>query len=81
MYYLISYDLALPGQDYPAIIGAIQGLGGVRVLWSTWAVFSTRSAHDIWADLVRYLDTNDRLLVTGIDGWQGSNLMALPAAA
>jgi uncharacterized protein (DUF427 family) len=81
MYHLVSYDLAVPGQDYPRIIGRLEALGSVRVMWSTWAVYDSRSQQALFEDLARYVDFNDRLLVTGINGWWGVNLMARPAAA
>lgn len=76
MNYIIGYDLNRPHQDYPALIGAIQGLG----LWwhcldSTWIVKSNLTTTQIRDQLGGHIDANDELLVVDITGkaasWKG----------
>jgi hypothetical protein len=78
MRYLISYDLHRPGQNYDAVIKAMNDLGAVRVLLSQWAVRrANTSANALRDHLVRYVDANDRILVVSIDSgdWASWNAM------
>lgn len=66
--YLISYDLDKPGQDYPRLIGELERLGAVRVLYSEWVFRSTSSAKEIRDWLKSFIDSNDMLLVVALTG-------------
>jgi hypothetical protein len=66
--YLISYDLDKPGQDYPRLIKELERLGAVKVLYSEWLFKSNSSAAQIRDHLVRFVDSNDMLLVLGLTG-------------
>lgn len=66
MLYLISYDLNVPGQDYADLIRRLTELGAARVLYSQWVLRSQSKAIDIANDLLRFIDRNDRLLVSEI---------------
>jgi CRISPR/Cas system-associated endoribonuclease Cas2 len=66
--YLISYDLDKPGQDYSNLIAKIEGLGGVKILYSEWVLKSESSAKDLRDYLKRFIDSNDKLLVVALTG-------------
>lgn len=61
--YTISYDLLKPGQDYAVLFKRLEELKAVRLEYSEWLLWDSRSALDIAKDLLRFMDTNDRLLV------------------
>lgn len=66
--YRIGYDLDKPGQDYHPLIKRLKALGAQRVLESDWLLKNTASASEIRDDLTRFIDSNDRLLVTTLTG-------------
>jgi hypothetical protein len=74
--FLISYDLDKPGQDYSALIARLNEHGAVRVLLSQWALRTSWTAVQLRDDLTKYIDANDRLLVTEIGSWAYSRLIA-----
>lgn len=62
--YIITYDLRSPGRDYNALYKAIKSY----VIWgkiteSTWAIVSESKASDIRDYLIKFIGTNDRLMV------------------
>lgn len=62
--YIISYDLCQPGRDYNALYCALKGFHNWgRLTESTWAVISQKTAVEIRDYLLRYIDSNDRLIV------------------
>lgn len=73
--YSIDYDLRQPGRDYSTLYAAIKSYGNwCRALESHWIVATTTSAAAIRDHLSRYMDANDRLLVTRLSGeaaWMG----------
>jgi hypothetical protein len=71
--YWISYDLDKPGQNYPNLIKRLKELSAKEVTKSDWLLPSNSSAGDIRADLDRYLDGNDRIIVAEVRehaGWR-----------
>jgi CRISPR-associated endonuclease Cas2 len=66
--YLITYDLDKPGQEYHQLIQRLKELGAVRVQYSDWLLRISASAAQIRDDLMRFTDSNDRLLVVGLTG-------------
>jgi len=62
----VSYDLDAPGQLYPAIIGRLTALGAKRIQFSHWMLRSNMTAAELRDDLLRYIDSNDRLLVVDV---------------
>jgi hypothetical protein len=63
--YWIGYDLDKPGQDYSELIRRLQQLGARRILKSDWLLPTTTSNPSlIRDDLQRFLDANDRILVS-----------------
>jgi hypothetical protein len=70
--YLISYDLLKPGKNYDPLIDALTQQGAKRVLLSQWTLNTYSSPKQIrdWAR--RYMDNNDRILISEIDSnWSG----------
>ena len=63
--YWISYDLHQPGQNYNIVVARLKELGASRVLLSGWFLpLFTATAKDFREDLERFLDQNDRILIT-----------------
>ncbi|MYA00896.1 MAG: SinR family protein [Chloroflexi bacterium] len=76
MVYLISYDLVLPGQNYQALYDVLEGWGAKRALQSTWVVrLNNTSSAAIRDELMKHIDTNDRLLVDTLGQWASFSLM------
>ncbi len=72
----ISYDLVQPGRDYTRLFQAIKAYPNwAHVLESVWIVQSNGSASAIRDDLKGHIDSNDKLLVTRLQGdWASWNL-------
>lgn len=67
--YMISYDLLKPGQNYEALWERLRELGARKILYSQWVLrTASMTALQIRDDLTRFVDANDRLLVTGLTG-------------
>lgn len=62
--YIIMYDLRKPGRDYNSLYNAIKSymIWG-KITESTWAVVSDSNSSSIRDYLIKYIDTNDRLMV------------------
>lgn len=79
MRYIVSYDLNKQGQNYEALWKALRELNATRILYSQY-VFRHNNTNCVAVrdHLKRFIDSNDRLLVTELDGtgWAGFNLMA-----
>ena len=75
MVYLITYDLNKAGKDYAGLLPAIKSLSPEwrKPLLSTWLVDTSLSAQQIYDRLERYIDSDDRLLISrihrGSQGW------------
>lgn len=76
--YIIGYDLNKTGQDYNALTDKIKIT--FTIWWhhldSTWIVKSNLSAAQIRDILKPFIDSNDELLVTSLNGesaWTGFN--------
>ena len=70
--YLISYDLLKPEKNYDPLIDALIQQGAKRVLLTQWALNTYSSPKQIrdWAR--RYMDNNDRILISEINSnWSG----------
>ncbi len=61
--YLISYDLNRPGQNYEPLYRELERLGAQRVLLSAWVLRSNSTPKQLADHLLRYIDSNDRLIV------------------
>ena len=60
---LISYDLNAPGQNYDAVIKAIEAYTYIKPLKSGWLIDTTQSVSQVRDGLLRLIDKNDTLLV------------------
>lgn len=71
----IAYDLRAPGRNYEPLYAAIREYGTwCHPVESTWLVVTDDSTEVVTSKLSRHLDSNDRLLVTGLTGeasWRG----------
>ena len=70
---VIEYDLCAPGRDYNELYNAIKQYGTwARLTESTWFVKTDDSCEKIRDDLLKAMDSNDRLFVgelTGVAAW------------
>ncbi len=81
MRYVISYDLLAPGRDYTTLTNELRELRAQRILLSQWVVRRINTdAANLRDYLRRFIDSNDRILVTCLDSndWAGWNLMVDP---
>lgn len=78
MRYMISYDLNQPGRNYQPLWDALAAHNAQRVLLSQWVLrrYGT-SAVALRDYFTRFIDANDRLLVTCLDGadWASYKVM------
>lgn len=66
--HLISYDL-IKTKDYPKLHEAIKKIGNHQhVLESTWVVVSTNTSVEIRDYCRRFMDNDDKILVTKLTG-------------
>ena len=67
-YYLINYDL-IRDKDYSRIQYGIDAttIKSIKVLFSTWLVESDMSAFDLTVALLKFIDADDKILVSGVD--------------
>lgn len=62
--YIIIYDLRTPGRNYSSLYQAIKDYGTWgKISESAWAVVSSQNSVEIRDNLMKYLDSNDRLMV------------------
>lgn len=73
--FYVSYDLRVPGQDYPKLIERLTSLGARRVLLSMWALRGNYTTAGLRDTLKAYLDSNDRLVVVESADWSSWNAM------
>ena len=83
MLYLISYDLMAPGKDYKDLWAALRAIGAVRVLESEWMTQRHNTTPiDIANYCIKFMDANDRILVTEVpNNYAYRNMIAVPQAA
>lgn len=76
--YLIGYDLNKSGQDYTTLISEIKKLGTWwHCLDSTFIIKSSSSAVEIRNHLIKFIDSNDKMLVVYLNGeaaWTGFSI-------
>ena len=73
--FLVSYDLMKPGQNYNGLINRLQTLRAKKVLLSAWALSGNHTCVALRDDLRRFIDANDRLLVSTLNDWASYNAM------
>jgi hypothetical protein len=77
MLHWIAYDLDQPGRDYKDLISRLNELDAVRILKSDWLLENTASPEAVRNDLQRFLDNNDRIMVSEVyNNAAWSNLLA-----
>jgi hypothetical protein len=75
--YLISYDLLNKATfgEYETLIAEIKRLGGVKALYSEWAIRRTESSVVLRDHLKQFIHSSDRILVCEITtNWASLNL-------
>lgn len=76
--YFIEYDLR-KNKDYDAISGAIEELGGIRHLRSSWSVKNdSMSAEQLANYLLSFMDVDDGIVVSEVLTWAQYGLEATP---
>ena len=76
--YIVSYDLLNKATfgEYENLIAEIKRLGGVKALYSQWAMRRDEPAMTLLKHLRQYIHNTDRLLVTEITAnWASVNLL------
>lgn len=64
---LITYDLCAPGRDYTSLIVRLQQYpNACRICESSWIVSSFWTPAQIRNDLMKYIDSNDRIFVVSL---------------
>ncbi|MFC1697108.1 CRISPR-associated protein Cas2 [Nanoarchaeota archaeon] len=72
---LITYDLIKPEKDYTKLVEAIKSYGSyAHALGSVWFIDSNKSTGEIRDYLQQFVDGNDKVIVTGVNGWAISNI-------
>ena len=62
--FIVCYDLCQPGRNYDELYAALKNFHNWgKLTESTWAVVSQLTAVEIRDLLMRYIDSNDRLIV------------------
>jgi hypothetical protein len=62
--FIVAYDLRKPVQNYPRLWAELERLGAVRLLASDWLVVLNSTARQVAEHFVKFVDSDDRLLVT-----------------
>lgn len=67
---LVTYDLKTPGRDYTPLFNAIKGSSTIwwHYLTNTWLVKTTWSTDTLGRHLLKFITTNDRLMVIEVSG-------------
>ena len=78
MRYIISYDLVAPGRNYQPLWDELARIGAQRGLQSQWAVRRVETtASGLRDHFKKFIDSNDRLLVTCLDSSDWASLNAM----
>ncbi len=72
--YCLSYDLRAPGKDYAGLIEELKkSPNWWHYLESTWLIYTSESAQQLFSRISGHLDTNDRMLIIKVSpdysGW------------
>lgn len=70
---LVSYALNAPGQNYTALIQAIQQYIHVKALKSMWFIDTSETAEAVRDKLMRFIDASDLLFVMRLRPDWGAN--------
>lgn len=74
--FLVGYDLNKAGQNYKGLIEHLKKYPNwCHFLDSTWLIRTTGTSEEIRNELKKFLDSNDKLMVTRVSGrgaaWSG----------
>lgn len=71
--HIVAYDLNKPGQDYEALLEKLATYDRFHAQGSVWLLNSNNTAEQIRDDLLKHLDSNDKLIVSkmGEAAWFG----------
>lgn len=74
--YIIDYDLNKQGKNYDGLIDAIKSYSSwAKICRSSWAIYTTDTTAQIRDNLQQYIDNNDVLFVSKMEGeWAAWNL-------
>lgn len=72
--YIINYDLKKPGRNYDDLYKVLSTYSYIHPMESCWIIKSSESEASIRDKLKATLDTNDKLLVSALNGWASYNL-------
>jgi hypothetical protein len=61
--FIVSYDLNIPGQDYPPLIAELRRVGGAKLLKSAWIINVNQTASEVLSAVKTYVDSNDSVIV------------------
>lgn len=75
--YVVAYDLDQPGQNYPALVNALEKVGAVRVQLSLWLLQDSGAATEVRDWVRNHTDANDRVFVAeiSVSRWAGWKMM------
>ncbi|NVM43237.1 hypothetical protein HWX16_23440 [Ochrobactrum intermedium] len=71
--HMVSYDLNSPGKDYTELLKQIRTYTHCHALKSTFFIETNQSASAVRDHLMKYIDANDALYVTRLNGEWGAN--------
>ena len=68
----VIYELSKPGRDYSELVEYLSSFNSwTRALDSTWFIRTRKSEETVRDELMRFLDSNDRVMVLDVteDAW------------
>ena len=68
----VNYELSEPGRNYDGLLKYLSSFARwTRVLDSMWIIRTTKSEETVRDELMRFVDSDDRVLVLDVteDGW------------
>ena len=66
--YVVSYSLGKDEKKYKSFIKALEGIGGVKVLPSTFLVNTANNIDEMRIALLPYIEKTDSLFIGAING-------------
>ncbi len=66
--YIVTYSLGKEEKKYKSFIKALEGIGGVKVLPSTYIVNTTNNIDEMRVALLPYIEKTDSLFIGAING-------------
>ena len=78
-FYIITYDLKVPGRDYASLYSAIRNSAEWQhPLESVWLVYTSKNANTLYNEIRPSMDNSDLLFIAEIDpidrqGWMAKS--------